>query len=108
MKIVLDLGEQLVYLQEPDDFRAFALSVEGEGGPDDLARLVILSGLGRVQPGGGQVAVDPAALCSLAGPAVTDAWEEGLAAMCAYAAGKGWIEADGAILGHVEWRLGPA
>jgi hypothetical protein len=108
MLIVLDLGEQRVYLQEPDDFGAFALSVEGDGGPDDLARLVSLSGLGRVQPGGSQVAVDPVALRSLAGSAATDAWEEGLAAMCAYAAGKGWIEADGAILGHVEWRSGPA
>ena len=49
------------------------------------------------------VVVDPVALRALAGPAATDDWEEGFSGMCAYAAGKGWMEDDG-VVAHVERR----
>ncbi len=50
--------------------------------------------------------VDPAALRALAGPAADDRWEEGFAGMSAYAAGKGWVQADGGVLAHIEARGG--
>ena len=46
--------------------------------------------------------VDPTALRALAGTAATPAWDDGLAAMCAYAATKGWVEDDGGIVAHIE------
>ena len=102
---MIDLTEGLVLLAEPDDFSRFSVEVEGAG-PNSLAEVVHQAGLGRLSPDGAHVAVDPVALRSLAGPAATDAWDEGLAAMVAYAAGKGWVEADGAVLAHVEWPEG--
>ncbi len=39
-----------------------------------------------------------------AGPAASGEWEQGLAGMVAYAAGKGWVEADGGALAHIERR----
>ena len=47
--------------------------------------------------------VDPVALRALAGAAATDEWDEGFAGMCAYAAGKGWVEDDG-VVAHIEPR----
>jgi hypothetical protein len=46
--------------------------------------------------------VDPVALRALAGPAADERWDEGFAGMCAYAAGKGWVEADGGVRAHIE------
>ena len=48
--------------------------------------------------------VDPAALRALAGPAADEPWEEGFAGMCVYAAGKGWVQADGGVVAHIEAR----
>lgn len=102
MIIVIDLGEQRVHLRQPDDFARFSVAVEGSGAASALADMVHRSGLGRLRPDGQHVVVDPVALRALAGPAATPQWEEGLAAMCAYAAGKGWVEDDGGILAHIE------
>jgi hypothetical protein len=44
------------------------------------------------------------ALRALAGSAATDRWDEGLAGMLSYAAGKGWVEPDGGVLAHIEHR----
>ena len=57
---------------------------------------------------GKHVVVDPLALRALAGPAATEDWEQGLAGMVAYAAGKGWVETDGGLLAHIERRDGAA
>ncbi len=105
MLIVIDLSESRVHLSEADDFTRFSVEVAGDG---DLRQLVRISGLGRVSDDGGHVAVDPVALRALAGTAATPAWEEGFAGMCAYAAGKGWVEADGGILAHIEPHPDPA
>ncbi len=104
--IVIDPGEERVLLTQPDDFTRFSVAVEGGGAEGSLAQVVHASGLGRLQPDGGHVAVDPIALRALAGAVATPDWDEALAGMCAYAAGKGWVEADGAILAHIEWRDG--
>jgi hypothetical protein len=107
--IVIDLAEERVILAEPEDFGHFSVSVEDEGGDAaereaTLARVVGETDLGRLSADGSHVAVDPLALRSLAGPSAGPAWEDGFARMCAFAAGKGWVEADGAILAHIEWR----
>ena len=101
MLIVIDLSESRIHLSEPDDFSRFSVAVAGDG---DIGPLVRTSGLGRVIDGGGQIAVEPAAVRALAGAAATEAWEDGFAGMCAYAAGKGWVEPEGGILAHVERR----
>ena len=96
---MIDLSHAAVSLLQPDEFTGFSVVVEGEG---DLARVVGRSGLGRVAADGEHVVVDPVALRALAGPAAGEAWDEGFAGMCAYAAGKGWVEPDGGVLAHIE------
>jgi len=103
VRIVIDLSADQVLLAEPDDFTRFSVAVEGAGA-SSLADVVHQSGLGRLREDGEHVVVDPVALRALAGPAATDAWDQGLAGMVAYAADKGWVEADGGILAHVEWH----
>jgi hypothetical protein len=99
--IVIDLTELTVSLREPDEFTRFSVALEGEG---DLAEAVTRSGLGHLAADGEHIVVDPAALRALAGPAADDRWEEGFAGMCAYAAGKGWVEPEGGVLAHIEPR----
>ena len=108
MHIAVDLTDGSVVLQQPDAFDRFSVEVAGEGAGEALGAIVQRTGLGRLQPDGDHVAVDPAALRRLAGPAATPAWEAGFEGMCAYAAGKGWVEADGAILAHIERPDGAA
>jgi hypothetical protein len=102
--IIVDLTEERVILAEPDDFTRFSVAIEGEGPTDAVAEIIAASGLGRLTSEGAQVAVDPVALRALAGSSTTNAWDEGFEKMCAYAASKGWVEADGAILAHIEER----
>jgi len=97
--IVIDLSEATVSLRRPDEFTRFSVQVQDEG---DLARVVHETGLGRLAADGEHVVVDPAALRSLAGTAADRRWDEGFAGMCAYAAGKGWVESDGGVLAHIE------
>jgi hypothetical protein len=97
--IVIDLSGATASLRQPDEFTRFSVALEGEG---DLAEVVQRSGLGRLHPDGAHVVVDPAALRALAGPAADAGWDEGFAGMCAYAAGKGWVEPDGGVLAHIE------
>ena len=89
-------------LRDPDDFTRFSVAVEGEG---DLAAGGARSRASAACGADGEhVVVDPVALRALAGPAADEAWDEGFAGMCAYAAGKGWVEADGGVLAHIERR----
>jgi hypothetical protein len=104
--IVIDLVEERILLTQPDDFTHFSAAVEGGGPEGSLAQVVHQSGLGHLQPDGGHLVVDPVALRALAGQAATPEWDEAFAGMCAYAAGKGWVEADGGILAHIEWHDG--
>jgi hypothetical protein len=97
--IVIDLSTATVSLRQPDEFTRFSVSLHGEG---ELAAVVAQSGLGRLAADGEHVVVDPATLRALAGPAADETWDEGFAGMCAYAAGKGWVEPDGGVLAHIE------
>lgn len=104
MMIVIDLSESRVLLRDPADFTRFSVATEGDGDLSDLTEVVRQSGLGRLKDDGEHVIVDPVALRALAGPAATDEWDEGFAGMCEYAAGRGWVEADGGIVAHIEQR----
>jgi hypothetical protein len=97
--IVVDLSEATVALRQPSEFTRFSVALEGDG---DLAQVVQRSGLGRLYDDGEHVVVDPVALRALAGPAADERWDEGFAGMCAYAAGKGWVEPDDGVLAHIE------
>jgi hypothetical protein len=97
--IVIDLSDATVSLRQPGEFTRFSVALEGEG---DLAAVVGQSGLGRLAADGEHVVVDPVALRALAGPTADEAWDEGFSGMCAYAAGKGWVESDGGVLAHIE------
>jgi hypothetical protein len=107
MLIVLHPAQGSAALEHPDAFDRFAVAVVGEASGEDLAAVVRRSGLGRVHPDGDHVVVDPGALRRLAGAAATPSWEAGFEGMCAYAAGKGWVEADGGLRAHIERRGGP-
>ena len=98
MRIVIELSESRVLLIDPEDFTRFSVAVEGEG---DLAGVVHQSGLGRLKDDE-HVVLDPVALRAPAGTDATNRWDEGLAGMLSYAAGKGWVEADGGVLAHIE------
>jgi hypothetical protein len=100
--LVIDLAAATVVLRQPDEFTRFSVALEGEG---DLAEVLRESGLGRLHEDGEHVAVDPVALRALAGPAADERWDDGFARMCAYAAGKGWVEPDGGVLAHIERGL---
>jgi hypothetical protein len=97
--IVIDLSVATVSLRQPDEFTRFSVEVAGEG---DLAAVVRQSGLGRLAADGEHVVVDPTALRGLAGPAADETWDERFLEMCAYAAGKGWVEPDGGVLAHID------
>ena len=96
--IVIDLSGAKVSLRDPFEFTRFSVLLAGDG---DLAEVLRQSDLGSLGADGEHVVVDPAALRALAGPAADDDWDKGFAGMCAYAAGKGWVEPDGGIVAHV-------
>ena len=102
--IVIDLSGGGASLRDAADFTRFSVALEGVAleGEGDLAQVVQHSGLGRLAADGEHVVVDPAAVRALAGPAADDRWDEGFAGMCAYAAGKGWVEPDGGVLAHID------
>jgi hypothetical protein len=101
MRIVIDRSHDRIELREPEEFSRFSVVIEGSG-PEPLADLVARVGLGRLADDGQHVVVDPAAVRALASDAATPTWDEGFAAMVSYAAGKGWVEADGGIQAHIE------
>jgi hypothetical protein len=102
--IVIDLAASTVFLREPHEFTRFSVALEGEG---DLAQVVHQAGLGRLAADDEHIVVDPGAVRALAGPVADEGWDEGFAGMCAYAAGKGWVEADGGVLAHIQPRSEP-
>jgi hypothetical protein len=60
VRIVVDLSNGSVVLEEPDAFDRFSVGQVGVGSGEALAAAVESSGLGRLQADGTQVAVDPA------------------------------------------------
>jgi hypothetical protein len=48
--------------------------------------------------------VSPATIAALAAGAVPAGWDERFAAMCEYAASKGWVDPAGRLRAHTEWE----
>jgi hypothetical protein len=96
--MVIVVRDNTVTLDEPDDFKGFKVVVASGDG----------SGLFSV----GRLAhrdtawIKAEAVRTLASAAVTPEWEEGFAAMLAYAQTKGWLDDSGDIQAHVEWETG--
>jgi hypothetical protein len=96
--VVIIVRDNAVTLADADDFKGFKVVVESGDG----------SGLFSV----GRLAhrdtawISANAVRTLAAGAATPAWEEGFAAMLAYAETKGWLDGAGDIQAHVEWAGG--
>jgi hypothetical protein len=105
VRIVIDPSrgptEEAVHLEDPDDFTAFSVALTGPPRPEALAEVLRHTALGHLDEAGTHVVVDPAGLRALAGPAADTTWDEGLDAMVAYAAQKGWLRDDG-VVAHIE------
>lgn len=85
-----------VVLEEAEEFRRFAVLVPPGTAPGDSA----LAGLMRVE-GRTHAWVRPAAVLALH-PAPDAAWRGKFDAMVAYAASKGWTDAEGCVRAHIE------
>jgi hypothetical protein len=115
--VVVDLGSGRVALEGWETVTALAVQVDGGplGGPDEadvsaLAAALAEAGIGR-DGTTGDALLPPEVLKGLAADAAAadgyelDAgWDEGFVAMLAYAGAEGWIDDDGAVRAHVEWR----
>jgi hypothetical protein len=97
--VELSLGADFARLLDAEDLTGFAVVLEGDDpGPEALAD-------GGVLGFGDHAWVRTDALRRLAGPAATPEWEQGFAAMLAYASMRGWVDDEqGAVRGHVERR----
>ena len=87
-----------VRLLEAGDLRRFSIAM-----PDTDAARTVLAGVARLD-GADHAWVAPARLQSLArnlAEPLPPGWDEQFDAMVAYAAGKGWTDADGALRGHI-------
>ena len=94
--------QSTVVLEEPDDFSRFHVAARGGRDGSRLADALTAAGAGELD--GDDVLVRVAWLRDAAAGRVTEEWEQGFAAMLAYAERKGWLERAGtAVRAHVEW-----
>jgi len=117
MDVVVDLGSGHVGIEGWETVTSLAVLVEGGplGDPDDedergLTAALNVAGIGREGPTGDAL-IPPGVLRGLASDAAAadgyeldGGWDEGFTGMLAYAGTEGWIDDDGAIRAHVEWR----
>lgn len=86
-----------ITLVEPQVFNRLDVLADPQA-PERLAQAI--ARVGR-RDGEGHVWLSPDVLRFLSGLAGDDAWERGLRGMLAYAAGKGWLDADGRVRAHL-------
>jgi hypothetical protein len=117
MEVLVDLAGGRVWLEGREDFGALVVSARadrpGEVDERDEARLAEAlesAGAGWMDPDG-QARITPGALRALAagaaddeGTDLDDGWEAAFADMVDGARHSGWIDDDGAVRAHVEWR----
>ncbi len=115
--MVVDLRSGAVAVRSWGTLDSLAVRVRGgpAGGSDPeadrrLTTVLDAVGVARVD-GAGDALVPAGVLRELAdaaavaeGRALDDGWDERFAGMLAYAASRGWIDDDGAVRAHVEWR----
>ncbi len=113
----MDLAGGRVWLEGWEDFGAVVVSARAErpGEPDDraaagLAETLEAAGAGWMDPDG-DARIPADALRSLAARAADDegfelgdGWESDFTGMLDDAGSSGWIDDDGAVRAHVEWR----
>ena len=97
----MDLTEARVHLRDPEDFTRFSVVVDGVG---DLGRWWTGPGSAGSGRTGRTWWSIRSPFARWPGPPPTAEWDEGLAGMVAYAAGRGWVENDGGVVAHVEGR----
>ena len=117
MDVVVDVGSGRVSLEGWATVTSLSVQVDGGplGGPDaederGLSAALSEAGIGRAADTGDAL-VPAAVLRGLAveaaaqdGYELDDGWDEGFTGMLDYAGNKGWIDDDGAVRAHVEWR----
>ena len=117
MEVLVDLAAGRVWLEGWEDFGSLAVSARAQrpGEPEEralgeLALVLEESGTGRVDEDGG-ARISPDALRVLAAAAADDdgrslepEWEQDFTSMLDDAGDSGWIDDDGAVRAHVEWR----
>jgi hypothetical protein len=92
-------AEPSVSLQEPDDFKAFAVSA-----PNRDALAATVGSFGALATDGEHVFVRIDALRELAGGRSSDPeWLASLDGMLAFAGQHGWLDEHGSVRAHVEW-----
>lgn len=90
-------------LDEPDDFRSLRLT--GTRPSSDAARAALSSAGIELDEDGGHGHIEPTAFTRLAGSAgERPDWQDGLAAMLAYAVDHGWTDDAGRVRAHAEWQ----
>jgi hypothetical protein len=114
---MVDLAGGRVWLEGWEDFGSLAVSARAErpGEVDDraqarLAAALEASGTGWMD-GDGDARIPPGSLRALAAQAADDegmelgdGWESDFTGMLDHAGSSGWIDDDGAVRAHVEWR----
>jgi hypothetical protein len=90
-----------VQLVEPNDFTSFAVVVTGP--PNRVTEVAAaLAPLGTVDADGGHAHLRPEAVRGLTD--ADDTWDAGFGTMVDYARTHGWVDDDGRVRAHVEWR----
>jgi hypothetical protein len=90
-----------ISLVAPDEFDRFAITVDGDPTPEQLA--TALEEVGRPADDPQHAFVDAAALIRLAGPlGESPEWREKLEGMTQYARSHGWTDAEDRIRAHIE------
>jgi len=117
VEVLVDLAEPRVWLEGWEDFGSLAVSARAHrpGEVDERAGLALAevleeAGAGRLDADG-DARIPPDSLRDLAARAAEDegreldgGWEADFADMLDHAGSSGWIDDDGAVRAHVEWR----
>ena len=117
MEVLVDLAGGRVWLEGWQDFGSLVVSARTERpgevrdrDQERLAETLEETGVGWVDADG-DARIPPDALRSLAVRAAEDdadrlgdSWQEEFADMLDHAGSSGWIDDDGAVRAHVEWR----
>jgi len=117
MEVLVDLAGGRVWLEGWEDFGSLAVSARAErpGEIDDrasarLAAALEASGAGWIDADGdARITSDSLRLLAAQaadddGMELGDGWEADFTGMLDHAGSSGWIDDDGAVRAHVEWR----
>jgi hypothetical protein len=107
MMVTVDLAGETaaVGLADPRVFDDLRVVVEADGEPSTEALAAALAGAGFLDADGRHVRLAADSLPRLAGGLADDpTWRSEYDRMVAYASGQGWVDDDGRIRAHLEYR----